>query len=96
MTITVDDVQIVHVDIVSRYPESRGEVVAAGVRGGEFISQDDLILGVVLVLGRISIYDDLPADFRDDDLARICSWLDEDCSRGRGASWDGVDGSLEL
>lgn len=96
LSVAVDDVEIVYVEVVRRDAKGCGEIVAARCGGRKGVGDDDLVLGVVLVLGRVAVYDDLPADLGDNDLTGVGSRVDEDRGGGGGTRWDGVDRCLKL
>ena len=56
--------------------------------------QGDAIIGVVLVISRVTVYDQLSRKSGNSDLPVVCSWLNEDGCRGCRGGADRVDGCL--
>lgn len=89
--------EVVEGDVGRVDTESAGLLVAAGLRRGEAVGEDDLVLVVVLIVGSVAVDNDLALVARSNEgLAVVGAGLNEDCGGGRRRLADRVDSGLEL
>lgn len=83
-TAGVDDVEVVGSEVCCSDSECARGIVVTGLVSSLALSDGYLIVGVVLVIGCVSIDGELPSESRDCNLLIVSSWLNEDnASSGR-------------